>query len=103
MVKAIRMLLGIMLLAGFLGGCQATTGKTAGQHVDDSMVTSKVKGELANHQLSSLGRVGVDTVNGEVNLTGVVRSPEEKQEAARVARQVEGVKRVNNNLRVQGQ
>lgn len=96
------MALSIMLFAGLLVGCQSMTGQTAGEHMSDSAVTTAVKGKLANHQLSSLSRVGVETVNGEVHLTGVVRSDEEKAEAARVARQVNGVKRVDNKLQVQG-
>jgi osmotically-inducible protein OsmY len=48
-----------------------------------------------------LTRVGVDTVNGVVSLTGVVASSEERALAEEVARKVKGVKGVKNNLQVQ--
>jgi hyperosmotically inducible periplasmic protein len=100
MLKVMQMVLGMMVVVVMVTGCQKMTGTTAGRTIDDSTITASVKSKLANHQMSSLTRVGVKTVGGEVHLTGIVRSLEEKKEAARVARQVEAVKRVDNDLKV---
>jgi hyperosmotically inducible protein len=90
-----------LFLTLVLGGCQATTGRTAGQTVDDSTITAAVKGRLAQDKLSSLARIDVDTNNGVVSLNGTVQSTEQRSRAEQVAGGVSGVKRVINNLQVQ--
>jgi len=47
-------------------------------------------------------KVDVDTTNGIVQLNGTVDNERMKQRATELARQVDGVRRVVNNLRVQG-
>ena len=95
---------GSMLLAVFLStsGCTAMTGETAGQYVDDSTITATVKSKLVAEKASNLTRVDVDTTNQVVSLSGIVESPNQKQRAEQLAMQVKGVKRVQNNLQVQG-
>jgi hyperosmotically inducible protein len=82
-------------------GCQAITGKTAGQNVDDATITGEVKSKLAADRFSSLTRIDVDTDTGTVYLNGTVQSAEAKARAADIARQVSGVHKVVNNLQVQ--
>ena len=101
MFKAIHMFLGMMVFAALLAGCQSMTGQTTGEYLDDAGLTTAVKAKLANNQASSMGRIGVETVNGVVHLTGVVGSDADRTEAIRLAKQVEGVKRVDNALTVQ--
>jgi hyperosmotically inducible protein len=84
-----------------LAGCQALTGQTLGQNVDDTTLTTTIKTQLARDKLGTLTRVGVDTYNGVVTLNGVVTSPEEKERAGEIVKNVNGVKEVNNNLQVQ--
>ena len=84
-----------------LGGCQATTGRTAGETIDDSTITASVKGRLAQDKLSTLTRIDVDTNNGVVSLNGTVESAEQRARAEQLARGASGVKRVINNLQVQ--
>jgi hyperosmotically inducible protein len=81
-------------------GCQAMTGETAGQNIDDSALTTSVKTSLAGEKLNTLTRVGVETNNGIVYLTGEVETAAEKSRAGTVASQVNGVKKVVNNLQV---
>jgi len=90
-----------LLLALQLSGCTATTGESLGRNIDDSTITTEVKGKLAVEKASSLTRVGVTTVNGVVHLTGVVESPATRNRAEDVARSVGGVRGVVNNLQVQ--
>ena len=102
-MKAIQMLVGIMVMVGLLAGCQSMTGQTTGEYFDDASITAAVKTKLTNYQVSSLARVGVETVNGIVHLTGVVNTASAKTEATRLAKEVKGVKRVDNDLIVQAQ
>jgi hyperosmotically inducible periplasmic protein len=98
MVKEILPVLGFVL---WLNGCQAMTGETAGQNIDDTTITTTVKGKLAAEKVGTFTRVSVNTNLGVVQLTGVVNSSAEKTQAEEVARGVGGVKRVVNNLQVQ--
>lgn len=92
-----------LCLAGTLGltACQSTTGKTAGQTMTDSRITATVQAKLTADRMSNFARVDVDTERGVVNLSGIVPSAEQKSRAEDLTRQVEGVKRVNNNLQIQ--
>ena len=91
----------VLALAFVLNGCQAITGETLGQNVDDTTITSTVKTKLAAEKGSSLTRVSVDTNRGVVHLTGVVTSAGDRTKAEQVARGVGGVKNVVNNLQIQ--
>ena len=86
-----------------LGGCQSTTGKTAVQTISDASISTAVQTKLTSDRLSNFARVDVDTERGVVNLSGVVQTEEQRSQAERLARQVDGVVRVNNNLQIQNQ
>lgn len=90
----------LFLIAAIAAGCQAMTGKTAGQNVDDATLTASVKAQLVADKASNLLRVDVDTNNGIVYLNGTVESNEQRERAEQLARRVDGVKRVVNNLQV---
>src|ERR1043166_4828107 len=83
-----------------LTGCQAMTGKTAGQNVDDAAITARVKTALTADKASNLTRVDVDTNNAVVSLNGVVDTPDQRTHAEDVTRRISGVRGVNNNLQV---
>jgi osmotically-inducible protein OsmY len=91
----------ILLLAVVLSGCQAMTGSTLGENIDDTNITTAVKTKLAVDKASSLARVGVETTRGTVQLTGVVDSAATRDKAVAIARSVDGVKNVVNNIQVQ--
>ncbi|MCC2642711.1 MAG: putative periplasmic or secreted lipoprotein [Nitrospira sp.] len=90
---------GIALLS--LVGCQSTTGKTAGQTVDDATITTSVQSKLSSDRISNFSRIDVDTERGVVTLNGVVKSSDQKMRVAELAREVNGVKSVKNNLQIQ--
>lgn len=69
--------------------------------VDDSVITTIVKSKLAVDNETSSANINVDTMNGVVTLTGVVTTRANKEQAERIARSVEGVTRVINNLTVE--
>ncbi|HYQ96966.1 MAG TPA: BON domain-containing protein [Candidatus Nitrosocosmicus sp.] len=101
MYKQIYKFSAVLLIGFYLSGCQAITGETLGQNIDDTTITTTVKSKLAVDKASSLTRVGVDTIRGTVHLTGVVDSQATKNKAAEIAQSVDGVKNVVNNLQVQ--
>jgi osmotically-inducible protein OsmY len=89
-----------MWLIFSLAGCQAMTGKTAGENVDDATTTAAVKTKLVADKAANLTRIDVNTNNGIVYLNGTVDSPQQKAKAEEIARDVKGVKKVVNNLQV---
>jgi hyperosmotically inducible periplasmic protein len=101
MIRNLRSFSLMMVLLGILAGCQAMTGRTAGENIDDGNITAAVKAQLAKDKLASLTRIDVDTTGGVVSLNGVVKSPQERTRAEEVARGVGGVKKVINNLQIQ--
>jgi hyperosmotically inducible periplasmic protein len=101
MVRSLRSIMAFWVLLGFLAGCQAMTGRTTGENIDDTTLTTSVKTSLAKDKAGSLTRVDVDTVKGVVTLTGVVPTTADKARAVEVARGVNGVQKVVDNLQVQ--
>jgi hyperosmotically inducible protein len=91
----------LLALLGALSGCQSTTGKTAGQTMSDASISTAVQTKLTSDRLSNFPRIDVDTERGVVNLSGVVETEAQRARAERLAHQVEGVVRVNNNLQIQ--
>jgi osmotically-inducible protein OsmY len=100
MRKIAQSLLPVIGLVWLLSGCQALTGETMGQNIDDTTITTTVKTKLAAEKGITLTRVQVDTNRGVVQLTGVVDSVADRNKAEQVARTVGGVKSVVNNLQV---
>ena len=101
MFRALSALTILAMIGVTAVGCQSTTGKTAGETVSDASISTKVQSKLTADRMSNFARVDVDTERGVVNLSGVVETAEQKSRAAEIARQVDGVKKVNNNLQIQ--
>lgn len=74
--------------------------RSAGRVVDDATITAKVKSALIANPLTKAHQINVDTDNGGVELSGFVDSADAKMEAARVAKGVAGVAKVDNKLEV---
>lgn len=74
--------------------------QTLGEKVDDASVTARVKAKLAASSQLNPFNIQVNTVDGVVSLTGRVNDQAEKDEAERLARETEGVRRVRNLLEV---
>lgn len=68
--------------------------------VKDSYITSKVKAELAADHDTKARDIHVTTVNGVVTLRGVAASSAEKDRAEHDAMHIDGVKSVNNEIKV---
>jgi len=75
--------------------------RSIGTQIDDATITAKVKLKLIEDPITKARKIDVDTVNGVVTLTGVVESEKEIKRAIEIARNVEGVKKVVNNLSVE--
>lgn len=90
----------ILMVSLLLVSCQSMTGRSAGRNVDDTALTASVNAALVSDKPSNFTRIDVDTTNGVVALNGTVETPEQRSRAEQLARRVDGVKRVVNNLQV---
>ena len=82
-------------------GCSSNpTSKTAGEYVDDAVITSKVKAAFAADPTVKATEVNVETYKGDVQLSGFVAEPGDAQRAVEIARGVKGVTSVKNDIRV---
>jgi hyperosmotically inducible periplasmic protein len=82
----------------FGAACSRDDGKTAGQTVDDSAISAKVKAAFAQDPGVRAVDIKVDTHLGAVQLSGWADSPEEKARAEQLAKAVLGVKTVDNKI-----
>lgn len=105
-----KLALPVMLAAALLAaGCGSMSGgtsdgsqKSAGQAVDDAAITAKVKTALlADPEIAGL-KINVDTEKGKVTLKGEVKTLALWRKAESLARGVEGVQAVNNQLVITG-
>ena len=79
---------------------RAETPGTSGQAPDDTSITQAVKEKLLKQPETSAERIDVNTHEGVVTLSGSVKSPEEKEQVIQIARNTEGVQRVEDRLSV---
>lgn len=90
-----------LILGAALIGCSATAqDRSTGQFIDDAALTAKVKASIAEEDKVSATSVNVSTYRGTVQLSGFVDSEAAKQAAENAARDVEGVRTVQNDLRI---
>ena len=72
--------------------------RTVGEALDDSLVTARVKSALIDNPVTKARQINVATADGVVQLSGFVDSPNEKNTASEVVRNVPGVRLVQNEL-----
>ncbi len=81
-------------------GCAETPEKPAG--TQDSGLAVRVKASLIRTLETDAASINVEAENGRVRLLGFVGSESQKTAAERIAGQVEGVRRVVNEIEVKG-
>jgi osmotically-inducible protein OsmY len=92
-----------MLLGAVMGSaaCAPTrTQQAPGEYVDDSVLTTKVKAALVDDPITKARQISVETYRGTVQLSGFVDNKEERATATKVARSVQGVTEVKNDLEI---
>jgi hyperosmotically inducible protein len=68
----------------------------------DAAINAKVKAALAADELVKAHNINADTVRGVVTLNGNVKSNAEKAQAIKLARGIDGVVEVRDNLKTGG-
>ncbi len=84
-----------------MSGCASTEeSSSTGEYIDDSVITTKVKTAIFNEESLKVLEINVETFKGVVQLSGFVNSQQDINEAVAVARGVEGVRSVEDNMTV---
>jgi osmotically-inducible protein OsmY len=82
-------------------GCALTRApESAGAFVDDAAIASSIRARLVEDGSIDAGAIDVETLHGDVTLSGVAKNRLERQTAEGIAIKVKGVKTVQNNVAV---
>jgi len=93
-----RFFVALVMIAFFVACASTPQQSSTGEVVDDSVITTKVKSELAGDEFLKSFQISVETRKGIVELSGFVASQNAKDKAGQIARGVGGVKSVKNAL-----
>jgi hyperosmotically inducible protein len=96
--------LGLLTTAavGTFTGCAGSANeRSTGQYIDDKTMQHQVRDALSDNAEYKFDNVNVDVYRGTVQLSGFVQNAEQKSKANDIAKSVQGVKDVQNNISLQ--
>lgn len=99
-IKAICASFLAILLITTVACSGSATQESTGEYFDDSFITSKVKAALVKDPVTKAREVNVETFKGVVQLSGFVTSKEAMDQAVVIAGSIDGVKSVENDMRI---
>lgn len=103
-MKLMKVLTGMVIAAVVaisVSACAPTpTKEGTGGYIDDTVITTKVKGELLKDDSLKSTEINVETFKGRVQLSGFVSSPQMANRAVTITRSVKGVTSVTNNMQI---
>jgi len=80
-------------------GCAvASHRETAGAYAQDKEIATRIKTNMYKDSAVKGSEVAVNVLNGQVQLSGFVETPEAKRRAEEIAASTPGVARVYNNI-----
>jgi hyperosmotically inducible protein len=86
--------------SGTSGTSGTGSATKAGAAIDDSVITTKIKSSILTDSAVKGSDISVETKNGEVTLTGSVKSQAQLDRVQKLAQNTDGVKGVDNKLAV---
>ncbi|MDO8349943.1 MAG: BON domain-containing protein [Gallionella sp.] len=90
----------VLALASVVGCTSTRTQESTGQYFDDTVITTKVKSAIVGEPTLKSAEINVETFKGVVQLSGFVTSSADMAKAIGLARSVEGVKSVKDDMRL---
>lgn len=91
---------GGMILSTAVFADEAPPNRGVGEYAADVLLTTRIKAAFIGEKDLSVMDISVQTTNGVVVLTGTVGSSAQAELAGRVAAGIDGVKQVDNRLKV---
>lgn len=99
-IKSLVTFFATVVLMATLGCASTRTQEGTGQYIDDTAITTKVKAAILGEPGLKVSEINVETFKGVVQLSGFVSSRQDVDSAIRVARAVNGVKSVKNDMQL---
>lgn len=94
-----------LAVVAMLGGAVAVSAcsstpkqESTGEYVDSAAITTKVKAELIKDPVTKASQISVETFKDTVQLSGFVDTAASKSRAEQIARNIQGVRAVKNDL-----
>lgn len=85
----------------FLVACASSPKhESTGEYIDDTIITARVKAAIASDDILKAAEINVETYKGVVQLSGFVSSTDAQYQAVKIAKDVNGVKSVENDMHV---
>lgn len=100
MLKRLSAFLVAALMVSALGCATQSEPQSPGAYMDDSWITTKVKTAILNEPSLKVMQINVETYKGAVQLSGFVDNAASQAKAVEIARSVQGVTSVKNDLRL---
>ena len=101
MIKTLAIASAIAVSTVFMTGCAVVRDQqTVGSYIDDATITTQVKARFAEDPTVSAMAINVETLKGVVQLSGFAKTSTEREKAATIAANVNGVARVVNDIMV---
>jgi osmotically-inducible protein OsmY len=99
-IKTLSAVFATAILMATLGCASTRTQEGAGEYIDDSVITTKVKSAILGEPGLKVSEINVETFKGVVQLSGFVSSREDITAAVKLASAVNGVKSVKNDMQL---
>jgi len=96
----ISVLVAASAMAVLTGCATGAQQETAGQYIDDTTITTRVKTAIYQDEMLKSTEINVETFKGRVQLSGFVSTRPSIDRAGVVAKGVKGVTAVTNDLRL---
>ena len=101
MKKVIFMTVLMVFGLALFSGCASMTGRTAGEYIDDSNITTQANAIIVNDPDAQYWKIDVSSTNGNVVLAGYIHDKKAEDRIVAKIRQIKGVKSVKSNLKVE--
>ena len=95
-----KLLLAAALAVSTVACAPTRTRESAGEVIDDTTITAKVKAELIRDPDTKAHQINVETYRGTVQLSGFVDNAKARNRAVQIARDTKGVHEVKNSLEI---
>lgn len=105
-IMSMVLCLGLLTTAavGSFTGCAGNSNeRSTGQYIDDKTLQHQVRSALSDNGEYKFDNVNVDVYRGTVQLSGFVQTSDQKDKAKEIAKNIQGVTDVENNITIQGQ
>jgi osmotically-inducible protein OsmY len=90
----------VAIMALLLGCASSARQEGTGEYIDGTVITTKVKAAIFNEPTLKSAEINVETFKGVVQLSGFVSSQADINRTVELARHVEGVTSVKNDMRI---